>query len=191
MFFKCQRREGWFFWHPPACFSIYGNVYPPHWSIGREGGDSGFRRSRIWILASRNKVAPSPPPLPLLSFAPCSGSRGEKVSVLFPSGLGTTSLQRDSGCVRESEGQRKASCLWGLTAREYFVIARASDISARRPTAQSPEGWFACMVMGHVAGSASCFRLGCGQLLSQGNTSHSGIQRRAMPEEKFYSYIKN
>lgn len=64
MFFQCQRREGWFFRRPPACFSIYGNVYPPHWSIGRERGDSGFRRSRIWILVSRNKVAPLPPSHP-------------------------------------------------------------------------------------------------------------------------------
>lgn len=61
-----REREGWFFWQPPACLSIYGNVYPPHWSIGREGGDSGFGRSRIWILVSRNLFAPPSPPPPAL-----------------------------------------------------------------------------------------------------------------------------
>ena len=60
----------------------------------------------------------------------------------FPSGLGTTSLQWDSGCVRESECQWRAGCLWGLTAREYISTARASGICARRPWAQSPRaGW--------------------------------------------------
>lgn len=77
--------------------------------------------------------------------------------------------------MRGSEGQRRASWLWGLTSREYIIIARANGISTPRPRAYGPEGWLACMVMGHVAGSSGCFNLGCGQLLSHGSTSHSGI----------------
>lgn len=88
MFFKCQRREGWFFWHPPACFSIYGNVYPPHWSIGREGGDSGFRRSRIWILVSRNKVAPSPRPSPSIPLPLVLGAEARMFQCCSPQAWG-------------------------------------------------------------------------------------------------------
>ena len=134
-------------------------------------GEAGFE-----FLFPETKSPPPPPAPPPPSLCPLFWEPRREGFSAVPLRPGDHLLAVGLRvCERESEGQRKASCLWGLTAREYIVIARASDISARRPRARSPEGWFACMVMGHVAGSTSCFPLGCGQLLSQGNTSHSGI----------------
>lgn len=182
MFFKCQRTEGWFFWHPPACFPIYGNVYPPHWSIGREGGDSGFRRSRIWILVSRNQVSPLPhsfsTPLPSLPSIPLPlvlEAGEENVSVLFPSGLGITSLQKDSEYVRGSESQRRVSC---LTSREYIIIARANGIAAPRPWVYSPDSWLTCRAMRLVTGSTAALIWGVDSCCPRGVLLTVGFRMR-------------
>lgn len=74
--------------------------------------------------------------------------------------------------MRGSEGQRRASCLWGLTrVSTSLLIERMAFLLADLGLAALK----ACMAMGHVAGSAGHFNVGCGQLLSQGSSSHSGI----------------
>ena len=191
MFFKCQRTEGWFFWHPPACFPIYGNVYPPHWSIGREGGDSGFRRSRIWILVSRNKVVPLPPPpasLPSipLPLVPEAKERMSQCSSLLALEL---PLQWDSGCVRGSESQRRASSLWGLTSREYLIIARANGISAPRPWVCIPNSWLA-PGDGAVAGSTGALTRGVDRGFPRGLLLMVGFRVR-LCEETCYLCVEN
>lgn len=99
-------------------------------------GEAGFE-----FLFPETKSPPPPSPSPSIPLTLVLGAK-ERVFQPFPSGLGTTSLQWDSGCVRQSECQWRAGCLWGLTAREYISTARASGICARRPRAQSPRaGW--------------------------------------------------
>lgn len=164
MFFKCQRREGWFFWHPPACFSIFGNVYPPHWSIGREGGDSGFRRSRIWILVSRNKVAPLPLSCPAPSIPlPLVLEVEERMSQFCsPQASGPPPgcvLFWDWGPVRGSEGEQKAAACGAWPPRVSTSLLPES--MAFLPVTQASLAWWWEILLGMLAvliwGVDSCF----------------------------------
>lgn len=176
MFFQCQRREGWFFNRPPACFSIYGNVYPPHWSIGREGGDSGFRRSRIWILVSRNKVAPLPPallppPPPFLCplFWRLRRECLSAVPLWPPDHLLALRLRV---CEREwepAEGQLPVGpdLTWvhHCCQSEWHFCSQTPGLQHWQ-LAPLPDDETCCW---------ECFNLGYGQLLSQESTPDSGI----------------
>lgn len=92
--------------------------------------------------------------------------------MLFPSGLRTTSLRWGSRCVRGIEDQWRASSLWGLTVVSTSLLTEQMTFLLTDLGLAAVGGF---TVMGHVAGSSGHFDLWCGQLLSQGSSSHSGI----------------
>lgn len=131
-------------------------------------GEAGFE-----FLFPETKLPPSPLPLPLHSFAPCSGSQGESVSVL-PLGPGDHLLAVGLRvCEREwvpVEGRLPVGPD-GAWVHQYCQ----SQWHLRPQTLGSEsEGWLAWAVMGR-GWECGCFHLGSGRVLPQGNTSHSGI----------------
>lgn len=194
MFFKCQRREKGDFSDilQPASPYLEMFTHPTDLLEEREVtqglGEAGFE-----FLFPETKSSPTPPPpFPLHSSAPCSGSWGENVSVLFPSGFETTALLCpvvDWGPASGSEGWWRASCLGGPDIAWVHHYCRMSGISAHRPGAYSLWAGSLAWWWDTLLGVLVTLIWGCGQLLSQGSTSYSGISRQDRPEEKLYAYI--
>lgn len=90
--------------------------------------------------------------------------------------------------VRASGGP--AACETWFPVSTSLLPQRMAFLLSDPAWVYSPDSWLACPVMGLVTGSCDCFNLGCGQLLSQESTPHSGIWRWILPKEIFYLCIK-